>query len=203
MVFNAKRSGANFYYNWLIENLVIKMVLRLVLISNINGKKNITKYYTTHYLLNSIRIGAMVSKEPVGVNPARIFREKEGWKLVPFFHTYLLLSYKQHILLRKVWKGLFSVLAGFFERRLTHLLQTIVIIALSWRLLGMLFKDKLQSSNSNNDENHDDEVFVPLLNGSEDRYRSTRGSMIFANFLCPFRPQPIKTRLLLQTKWFN
>ena len=74
MVFNAKRSGANFYYNWLIENLVIKMVLRLVLISKVNGKKNIT----THYLLNSIRIGAMVSKEPVGVNPARIFREKEG-----------------------------------------------------------------------------------------------------------------------------
>ena len=78
MVFNAKRSVANFYYNWLIENLVINMVLRLLLINNIDAKKNITKYYTSHYLLNSFRIGAIIPKEPVGVNPARIFREKEG-----------------------------------------------------------------------------------------------------------------------------
>ena len=79
MVFNAKRSVANFCYNWqIIENLVINMVLRLLLISNIDAKKNITKYYTSHYLLNSFRIGAIIPKEPVGVNPARIFREKEG-----------------------------------------------------------------------------------------------------------------------------
>ena len=128
MVFNAKRSVDNFYFFYV----------------NDKSNENLENQFLVSYIKRYTELVTL--KIALGVSPARIFRQKKDGNWHPF--SCLLLSSKQHILLRKVCRGLFTfqneiILAGFFETLcLTHLLQTIVIIALSWRLLGMLFKDK-------------------------------------------------------------